>query len=315
MSRCAGCDTGQSAAAFLGRPFTALEQGDWPALDAFLRAHPHTLAGYTLSSLAAWNFIFDYRFSFYASDTLLLSFCFSRQNERHLLEPVGLFPAEDQEALLRAAGELPYALKIVGVTREFVHAHPSFASRFRVDEDRNNFNYIYKASDLALLAGRRYSKKRNLLSQAAREYAWTAEPVTADNIRECLAVVGDIECSRLVLENGNLEQDICAVRSVVNQFSRLALEGVLVRVEGGPAAFALFETQSPDTAVVHFEHAVRSYKGIYQVVNQAAANAILERGFAFINREEDLGDPGLRQSKESYHPVRMAEALVMTYGG
>ena len=36
-------------------------------------------------------------------------------------------------------------------------------------------NYVYAAADLAELAGRRFSKKRNLIAQAHREYAWTVE--------------------------------------------------------------------------------------------------------------------------------------------
>jgi hypothetical protein len=75
----------------------------------------------------------------------------------------------------------------------------------------------------------------------------------------------------------------------------------------------VFEAQSGDTAVIHFERALRRYKGLHQVVNQAAASAILERGFTFVNREEDLGDPGLRRAKESYHPVRLAEALRLVF--
>ena len=42
-------------------------------------------------------------------------------------------------------------------------------------------------------------------------------------------------------------------------------------------------------------------KGIYQAVN----NLFLERcgpGFSWVNREQDLGDEGLRQAKMSYNP-------------
>jgi len=45
------------------------------------------------------------------------------------------------------------------------------------------------------------------------------------------------------------------------------------------------------------------------VVNRAVAQMILERGYRLINREEDLGLDGLRQAKESYHPIGLAKAL------
>jgi hypothetical protein len=50
---------------------------------------------------------------------------------------------------------------------------------------------------------------------------------------------------------------------------------------------------------IHFEKAIDKYKGIYQYMNQAFA-AALPRFFTYINREQDLGDEGLRQAKMTY---------------
>jgi hypothetical protein len=64
--------------------------------------------------------------------------------------------------------------------------------------------------------------------------------------------------------------------------------------------------------VVLFERALRDKKGLYQVINQETARAIAAQGLAFINREEDLGDPGLRRAKLSYHPVRLEAKHTLT---
>ena len=47
-------------------------------------------------------------------------------------------------------------------------------------------------------------------------------------------------------------------------------------------------------------------EGAYAMINQ---QFLLHEaaGFRYVNREEDLGEPGLRQAKESYHPVFMME--------
>ncbi len=55
----------------------------------------------------------------------------------------------------------------------------------------------------------------------------------------------------------------------------------------------------------------RQYKGIYQYVTQSFA-AWLPEGYETINRERDLGDPGLRQAKESYKPIGFVKKHVAT---
>ena len=53
--------------------------------------------------------------------------------------------------------------------------------------------------------------------------------------------------------------------------------------------------------VIHIEKAIDEFKGIYQYVNMAFA-ASLPRFFTLINREQDLGNEGLRQAKMTYRP-------------
>ena len=117
------------------------------------------------------------------------------------------------------------------------------------------------------------------------------------------------EVMRLMAEDeppvsDSMEQDNEALRRTLRDFGRLRQDGILARVDGAPAGFALFERQTPEMLVIHFERARRDFKGLYQLVNRAAAEAAVRAGFSFLNREEDLGDPGLRQSKASYDPIR-----------
>ena len=64
----------------------------------------------------------------------------------------------------------------------------------------------------------------------------------------------------------------------------------------------------PDTG------SLRSYKGLYQVINWETAKLIATQGFEFINREEDVGDQGLRDAKLSYHPVEIIPAYELVHG-
>jgi uncharacterized protein len=69
------------------------------------------------------------------------------------------------------------------------------------------------------------------------------------------------------------------------------------------AAYAIGERMSSDTMIVHFEKGGVAYKGVYQAINRMFL-AHEANGIEWVNREQDLGDEGLRKSKESYHPAR-----------
>jgi len=62
---------------------------------------------------------------------------------------------------------------------------------------------------------------------------------------------------------------------------------------------------------VHFEKFDRRFKGASQMINRETARLVRPR-FAWINREQDMGDEGLRQAKRSYGPDRMLLPKLLT---
>ncbi len=73
-------------------------------------------------------------------------------------------------------------------------------------------------------------------------------------------------------------------------------------VEDLIVAYTIAEPLDQDTVVIHFEKGCPAHKGIYQAINQMFLES-LEGRFRHVNREQDLGDEGLRKAKMSYHPV------------
>jgi hypothetical protein len=53
--------------------------------------------------------------------------------------------------------------------------------------------------------------------------------------------------------------------------------------------------------VVHYEKTIPNLKGLYQLINMDFVRS-LPAPVTLINREQDLGDPGLRQAKITYRP-------------
>lgn len=200
----------------------------------------------------------------------------------------------------------------MGATGGFLAAHPALGASFSVEEDRPNANYVYSAEELATLAGRKFSPKRNLIAQAEKVYAWALEPVADESVAECAQLARQIRDETPTPMPPSLVQDMLAVDFSLRHLDELGLRGYLVRVERKVVAFCIWEPLRPGEVVVHFERALRSYKGLYQVLNREVARALLAQGFTRINREEDLGDPGLRQAKLSYNPVELTMAYLLT---
>ncbi len=92
-------------------------------------------------------------------------------------------------------------------------------------------------------------------------------------------------------------------------FDELEQDGLMIRVEGrARGVLGLRAARTPRSSAVHFEKADRAYKGLFQIVNRESARRIAGLGRAPVNREEDLGDEGLRQAKLSYHPLEIARS-------
>jgi hypothetical protein len=66
-------------------------------------------------------------------------------------------------------------------------------------------------------------------------------------------------------------------------------------------AFTVAEGFTEDMLVIHFEKALPEYIGVYQAINQMFLDHT--QGFSLVNREQDLGDEGLRAAKLSYNPT------------
>ena len=87
--------------------------------------------------------------------------------------------------------------------------------------------------------------------------------------------------------------------------------GGIILIDGKPQAFSLGERLTQDMAIIHIEKANPEYPNLFSLINRDfAASAFV--GFKWINREEDMGDPGLKRAKQSYHPARMIEKYCAT---
>jgi len=163
-------------------------------------------------------------------------------------------------------------------------------------EDRNNFDYLYLRSDLAELPGKKYHKKRNMVAQFHRSYTHAEKPLTEELAGEAIVVLENWRADKTA------DGDYAACREALESFRELNMKGLMLYIDGKPAGWCLGEPVARGRMfTIHFEKGLECYKGIYQFLNQAFA-ATLPEYFTHINREQDLGEDGMRQAKMTYRP-------------
>jgi uncharacterized protein len=171
---------------------------------------------------------------------------------------------------------------------------------FHILEDRDNFDYLYLRSNLIHLTGRKFHKKRNMVNAFISNYNYEEKYITPENKHDALEVLGLWKKNRI--ENKLSTGDWDAAYEALKLMDVLKLTGCITYVDGIPAAYSLGEPINMGNCfTVQFEKAIGDFKGIYQFINRSFASLIDEK-HTYINREQDLGDPGLRQAKMSYRP-------------
>lgn len=171
------------------------------------------------------------------------------------------------------------------------------------EEERDSFDYVYQVEDLAFLKGRKYAKKKNRISQFKRKYEeFSLEEITEKNLEEVKEFQRQWcfcrECEKQeVLRNENM-----GIVDLLDSFHELGLQGSMLKVGKEVIGFSLGEVLNEKMVLIHIEKAIAEYVGSYQILN----SLFLQQHFLeyqYVNREDDFGDEGLRDAKESYHPV------------
>lgn len=185
-------------------------------------------------------------------------------------------------------------------------AELSESGGFVCEPTREHFDYVYRTEDLVKLEGKSYRAKRNHLNYLMRSYRFIYEPITETRVGSCLALAEKWCVQRRCAEDLNLIGEGGATREALLNFTALQIKGGAILIDGQVEAFTLGEPLGTNTAVVHIEKANNDIRGVYAAINQQFCEKEWS-GIPFVNREQDLGEPGLREAKLSYNPDHLVE--------
>lgn len=171
---------------------------------------------------------------------------------------------------------------------------------------REHFDYLYYRKDLAELKGKNYQPKRNHANRFRKKYPYCYQTLTPDILPHCLELAERWCMEHKCEESRELQYEQQAMKFALEHFEILGLTGGALWVENEIVAFTYGAPVNYDTFCVHIEKADTNFDGAYAVINQEFASRV-EKHYIYLNREEDLGIPGLRKAKLSYYPVILLE--------
>lgn len=175
-----------------------------------------------------------------------------------------------------------------------------FAGKFEVLEEPDFAEYVYLSSDLIELSGKKFHAKKNHLNQFIKNNDYYYERISSKDIPLVL------ELLEIWNEKKEYSSDLYIEKQSISELLNYDIgvdykAGVII-TGGRVVAFAIGQRIADDMACVYFEKADISVKGSYAAIN----NEFVKNEFSdvkYINRQEDLGLPGLIKAKESYNPI------------
>jgi len=216
------------------------------------------------------------------------------------------------ETLLADAHAYGAKLRLETVTEEekqFLEIN--FPGRFTCEPLRDYAEYIYDTQRMIDLPGHKLMKKRRELHQYQREYGARTqiELITRKDFPEIL------EFERFWLDQNaqthdaeSLLREYRCIEREFEHYEELGIRGIVLRIDGIVRGFSYGTDLNEECFDAMVEKGDRDIPNIYRILFQASVRQCAAK-LKYVNREEDVGSPGLRLVKTTYEP----EILLLKY--
>ncbi|MSU44873.1 DUF2156 domain-containing protein [Candidatus Nomurabacteria bacterium] len=187
-------------------------------------------------------------------------------------------------------------------------------SKFNITEDLDNFDYIFDLKEISTYVGNNFGKKRN-------------------KVNKFLKGILDIKIKPLVLSDKNTQKEILDLDELwlqnrisqdvnfrfknefmaTNRFLKNGPEeivGIGIYCKNKLIAYSVSSILDEVFAISHFTKADTNFIGVYEFLMRENAKFLIEKGCKYLNFEQDLGLPGLRESKKSFLSYFMKKCII-----
>ena len=172
-------------------------------------------------------------------------------------------------------------------------------------EDPDNFDYILDVQNLVNRSKRHYNKTKQF---AIFQKTYPDHSVREIDLKDMafhsqvLNVFKEWQISKNRREDEVFRERDALIRCL-QAADELPLFSIGIFLGDQLTGFSIADLGKGEYAEFHFAKASTAYKGIFASLYIYLATFLEKKGIKYLNIEQDLGIPGLRQAKQQWHPV------------
>lgn len=295
-----------------------------PVLEAYLRGYEYGTSGLSFTSLYMWRNINNFSWQI-IGDYLCIAglshleldkeepFLFPPLTRTGTYDPVALNHTIQEARKIFQSRGYQFSIRLMPFQMMDI-LEEACPGKFRFFDDRPNYDYLYRKQDLIELKGREYHSKKNHLNYFLSHYSFQYVALTSGMTDEAMKFIREFN-ERKNLPEHEMELLKMEERAMVDVFRNLEAVGYLaaaILIDDKIEALCIGGTLNRNTITVHVEKANIAYRGLYQLINNEFCKHV-GSNVKYINREEDMGIPGLRKAKLSYKPVKLVESQIAIF--
>lgn len=195
---------------------------------------------------------------------------------------------------------------------EFLKLDPA---EFSIEEAVDLKDYLYDGEAMRTLSGRKLHKKKNHVNSFVKAYEGRYEfrRLCCSDRQDVWEFLDKWRAGKNEPEEAmeGLDEEIVGIHEILKNCSYIPAKMAGVYIDGALQAFSVGSYNSREKmAVIHIEKANPEINGLYQFINQQFLIHEFPEA-VLVNREDDVGIPGLRKSKMSYNPVGFARKFIV----
>lgn len=287
--------------------FKKLELEDIPKILPFLNSFSSHLSDFTIGGLFMWRDYFNIEYLIKDESLFFKLDLLERKNM--FTFPIGIDFRKNIEFLKKYStlNNLPLIFSIIS-DKELSILKENYEI-VDIKNERAWEDYFYLSEDLIELKGRKFNTQRNHINKFIRTYPeYQFVEINKDNINLAIDFLINFYKEYEKTSSISIEEKNITFELFDNYFKYNMLGGML-KVDDKIIGISVGEIIN-DTLFIHTEKADRNYLGVYQMLNNEFAKHYGENT-TYINREEDVGDEGLRRAKLMYNPVELLKKYIV----